>query len=275
MTMKSPLRQKTTTLKPVRPNAGIAQAYESALLSRLDLMHKSILYWIKAQWKANTPVLASDERYGSIYEGSAANALNLQIARLTRRWKRNFDQGAKELATWFGTKACNRSQAEMKRILKDAGFSVEFKFTPAARDAYAAVINENVGLIRNIPEQYLADIQGAVMRSVAAGRDLGSLTKELEARYGMTRRRAATIARDQNGKATAVIERVRQIELGITTAVWKHSRGGKHPRASHLAFDGKEYDVIKGAHIDDEWIFPGQKINCRCVSMSKISGFIE
>lgn len=275
MTTNPRLRTKKITLKAVRANAGIAQAYEDALIKWINEMNKSVLYWVKAQYRANKPALAQDDQYGSIYEGSSANAMNLQVARLARRWQRNFDQGAKTLAEWFSTNVLNRSQKQLKDILRDAGFSVEFKMTDAARDAYGAVINENIALIKSIPSQYFTQVQGDVMRAVSRGGDLGPLAEKIEKQYGVTKRRAALISRDQNRKANSVITRVRQQELGITTAVWKHSRAGAHPRPSHQAADGKEYDVTKGMLIDGEYVFPGELINCKCYSKSVIEGFIE
>jgi uncharacterized protein with gpF-like domain len=107
---------------------------------------------------------------------------------------------------------------------------------------------------------------------VQAGRDLGYLSKELQDRYGITKRRAALIARDQNNKATAVITRVRQQELGVTECVWLHSHGGKHPRPSHVAADNKKYDVSKGMFLDGKWTWPGVEVNCRCVARAVIPG---
>ncbi|KYF05143.1 phage head morphogenesis protein, partial [Salmonella enterica subsp. enterica serovar Typhimurium] len=77
-------------------------------------------------------------------------------------------------------------------------------------------ITENVNLIRSIPQQHLTQVETLVMQSVGRGRDLKTLTDELEKRYGITRRRAALIARDQNNKATSVMQSARQRSVGIT-----------------------------------------------------------
>jgi uncharacterized protein with gpF-like domain len=125
-------------------------------------------------------------------------------------------------------------------------------------------------LIRSIAAEHLDDVEGAVMRSVQTGRDLGSLTDELQQRYAQTRKRAAFIARDQNSKATATVVRVRQEGLGITEAIWMHSRGSRHPRPSHVAADGKRYTIIEGMYLDGVWTWPGREPNCGCVSRSII-----
>src|SRR6185312_4660202 len=110
------------------------------------------------------------------------------------------------------------------------------------------------------------------MRSVQEGRDLGSLAKYLETQHGVTRRRAATISRDQNNKMTEAFTRVRQTELGIKTAVWMHSGGGKKPRPSHVAASGKEYEIDKGMYLDGVWTCCGREMNCACALTSKLPG---
>ena len=123
---------------------------------------------------------------------------------------------------------------------------MKFKMTRAMRDIMAATVGQQVSLIKSIPSQYFTNIGGLVMRSVQTGRDLEQLTKDLKAQFGVTHRRAAFIARDQNNKATASMTRARQEELGLNDAIWVRSGAGKHPRPTHVAMDGKKYDVRKG-----------------------------
>lgn len=266
---------KDIVLPPVRPNAGIHLAYKKKLDRLVDEMHASLVYWLTAQWNANPPnTLAQDSaKIGSYPGGSPSAALRRAMRNLSRRWQRRFDKGAEEMATYFADKSIGASDVQLKAILKKAGFSVEFKMTAAAQDAYNAVVGENIALIKSIASKHLSEVEGLVMRSVQHGRDLGTLTTELEARYGVTKRRAALIARDQSNKATAVINVVRQKSLGITQAKWMHSGAGKEPRPSHVAANGKLFDIDKGLYLDGEWLLPGQAINCRCVSRSVIPAF--
>lgn len=205
-------------------------------------------------------------------------AQNLQetLEGLGARWEANFDEAAPKLAQWFATSATGRSEANLKKILKDGGLSVDFQITPVMRDVFNATVAENVGLIKSIASQYHTEVQGMVMRSVSAGRDLAMLTGELEHRFGVTRRRAALISLDQNNKATSDMVRVRQAQFGLQ-AIWLHSTAGKVPRPTHLANDGKIYDPAVGWFDPDpkvrKRIWPGQLIKCRCVSRSVVKGF--
>jgi hypothetical protein len=205
-------------------------------------------------------------------------AQNLQetIDKLGARWEARFDEAAPKLARWFAQTAGKRSEDGLKKVLRDGGMSVRFDTTPMMRDVMNATVAENVSLIKSIGSQYHSEIIGMVMRSVSTGRDVGGLTRELEQRFGVTRRRAALIAHHQNNLATSSFIRVRQIQAGLQ-AVWLHSHGGKEPRPTHLANSGKTYDPAKGWFDSDpkvrRFIWPGQLINCRCVSRTVVPGF--
>lgn len=267
--MRRPRRVKPSgkVLRAVRPNIGLEMAYRRRLLALVDAMHKSVAYWLTATYRANEPRIAQDE--------TPAKALQKAIDKLVKQWRKGFDEGADSLADYFAEAAGDRSDAQLRKILKDAGLSVKFRMSPAMRDILDATTAENVGLIKSIPEQYLGQVQGLVMRSVTRGRDLKSLTDELQKRYQLTRHRAALIARDQNNKATSAMTRARQQELGLTKAIWVHSHAGKEPRPTHLKNDGKTYDVTTGWYDPavKKHIWPGELINCRCVSRTIVKGF--
>lgn len=258
-------KTKPKTIGTVRPNEGIRVAYQRRLETLIDQMTASTEYGLRAAYRANPPEMAQD--------ASPAVELRRAVRRMARRWQRRFDELAPQLAQYFATAAADRSDKALQSMLRKAGFTVRFKMTAAQNDVLQATIGENVALIKSIPAQYMTGIDGVVMRSVAAGRDLSAMTADLVEQRGVTKRRAARISLDQNNKATATITRVRQTELGITQAIWQHSGAGKHPRPEHVAMSGKPYDVAKGAYLEGKWTWPGVEINCRCTSRSIIPGF--
>lgn len=252
-------------LRPVHANQGIEAAYRRRLDRLIDEMQRSLVYWLTAAYRRNVPEIAQDE--------SPAMALTKMMRRLAKQWQRRFDEAAQPVASEFAETSMSAADISLRNALRQKGFSVQFQLTRAANDVFQATVQENVGLIKSIAAEHLQEVQGMVMRSVTQGRDLEGLVEDLQKRYGVTKRRAAFIARDQNNKATATITRVRQQGLGIKQAKWRHSRGGKHPRKSHQDADGEVYDVDKGMLIDGEYIRPGELPNCRCVAISIIPGF--
>lgn len=257
-------------LRPLHPNEGTAALYRAKLEKMIEEMDASVCYWIEARYKNNEPLVAMDDIL-------PANILKRTLKELAKRWLKNFNDAAPLLAKYFALDVHARTDAALRSILRNGGWSVKFKMTRAMRDVLNATIEQNISLIKSIPEQYLKNVEGLVMRSVARGRDLGGLAKALEKNYGVTKRRAAFIARSQNNLASGSMNRARQMELGVKKAKWRHSRAGKEPRKTHLANNGKLYDVQKGWFDPDpkvkRHILPGELPNCRCVSISVIPGF--
>lgn len=259
---------KEIVLRPLHPNEGLTAAYRAKLEKLIEEMDASVQYWVRTRYKNNEPLMAMDDVL-------PANELRRTLRELSKRWLKNFDTAAWELADYFTGAVSKRTDAALRAILRKGGFSVKFKMTRAMRDVFNATKAQNVALIKSIPEQYLKNVEGAVMRSVQAGRDLGTLAKFLEKNYGVTRRRAAFISRSQNNLATSAMNRARQAELGIVKAKWRHSGAGKHPRPTHVKNNGKLYDVKTGwwDPAVKRYILPGELPNCRCVSISVIPGF--
>lgn len=251
---------KPITINAVHPNKGIQAKYKKKLDALIDEMHHSIIYWITAAYKANKPEMATD--------ASPAKEMQKTMRKLSKRWNKNFDEASKNLADYFSIAIADRADGALEAILKKSGFFVDFKMTAEMNDVIQASIGEQVGLIKSIAQQHLTDVEGIVMRSVSQGRDLKYLSDQLQKKYGVTKRRAALIARDQNNKMTANFVRVRQAGVGATQAIWVHSHGGKTPRPSHIKAgqDKLVYDIDKGAYLDGKWVWPGTEINCRCVS---------
>lgn len=257
-------------LRPVHPSAGIEVAYRRALVDLVDEMGRAAQECLRAERGRIIPSVAQD--------AGVADELRVALRDLVSRWGWRFEEASQKLAQYFSVAISDRVAGVLQRILRDGGLAIEFHPTQAQQDVLDATISQNVALIRSVPQRYLAEVEGMVMRSVQAGRDLGVLSRELQAHTGATKRRAALIARDQNNKATAAMARVRQLEAGIDHAVWMHSHAGRVPRPTHVRA-GRERTVFS---VRDGWfdpdlrvgrmIHPGELINCRCTSRPVIRG---
>lgn len=255
-------RRNRVVLGPVVPSPGFAAEYRRRLDSLVDEMHRSLDHWVVAAYRNNAPELAQD--------ASPTAELAAVLAKLTRRWTTRFDRTSKELALYFGLGVKDRTDEQLRAVLRRGGFAIKFTMTRAMNDAFQATVQENVGLIKSIASRHLSDVQGLVMRSVSRGGSLKELSEQIESRYQKTKNRAALIARDQNNKATSVMTVARYREMGVKKAVWRHSHGGHDKRPTHVANDGEEFDVVEG-WLDpavNERIWPGQLINCKCVSQA-------
>jgi SPP1 gp7 family putative phage head morphogenesis protein len=269
--------RKPKKIRAVRPNAGLEAWLRRRIEREVDDLAASVEWWVGAAYRKEQPRIASNPVAKSNVAQDAAPADILQrvLESLRRRWGQRFDALGEEIAAKFATRAGTNTDDAVEAAMRAAGMRVKLQPSKAQRDQLAGTIQENVSLIRSIAPQYFTSVEGAVMRSVLAGRDLGTLTSELKRAHGVTHRRAAFIARDQNNKATAYFTKTRQLELGIQEAIWVHSGAGKEPRPSHLKAgrEGVVYNVAEGwldPHLNKR-IWPGTEPNCRCTCRSVIA----
>ncbi len=255
---------KPKTVRAVHANRGLELSYRRRMQKLIADMHASVDYWLKAAYRREPPRMAALVAEDASPSQKIKKTLDGLAARIA-----TFDEMAPKIAEAYLSDAFKQTDNAFRRALKDAGWTVEFKMTPAVRDAFEASLTENIGLIKSIPEKYLQQVEGVVMRSYSTGRDLETMVKELKLLYPKASERAELIARDQSNKANAVVNRARQLELGITEAVWMHSHAGKVPRPDHVAANGKRYNIAEGCKISGEYIQPGEEINFNYSALEK------
>lgn len=248
-------------VRAVHANRGVEAKYRKHLAALVAEMHASVIYWLRAAYRKEPPAMAELAQ-----DATPSERIAKELRELADRWIAKLEDEAPKVAEAYVKSMYDTSSRAFQQALKAAGWTVQFRMTPAVRDAFEASLAENVSLIKSIPAQYLQQVEGVVMRSYSSGRDLATMVADLKALYPAAAHRAELIARDQSNKANAIVNRARQLELGITRAKWMHSHAGKNPRPDHVAADGKEYDIERGCLISGEYIFPGQEINCRCTS---------
>lgn len=266
-----PNSRKPVTVRAVHASAAVHIWYFDALERLIERMQADVAHHVLAAYGSLEP-----QEYA--VDAAPKNPSILLRAALRKwggLWVSRFDKLSLDLGQQFARKSFGITQTQMRAALKDAGFTVKFDPTPGSRAAYQAVIAEQVNLIKSIPQEYLKDVESKVWGSVMKGGDMHALSADLRRTYGITRERAAVIARDQNNKAKAIIEQTRRQELGITHAIWQHSAGGKVPRASHVAMSGKAYVIAQGMYDKNvgRYVLPGELINCRCTSRAVVPAF--
>lgn len=135
-----------------------------------------------------------------------------------------------------------------------------------------------------IPASGFGVAYDAAIRCASDGGNLAVLAQALEG-LGLTRGQALDVARFVHRRARAVIERERQLSVGIEEAEWLYSGApcmvnpsSPSPEevtldALHAAANGKRYPVAKGMLIGGRRVWPGQDRGCKCVSKAVVPGF--
>lgn len=256
----------------VHPNAGVEAWYRVTLQQHIHAMASEILQGLTVDWRTGKNTLAADA-------ASLTTLVQRRMDAWARRWTGKWESMSERIAHDFATRNKHATEVGVMQSFAKAGFTVRFKPTRVSLDTYKAVVAENVGLIRRIPAQFLTDVQTQVWRGVTGGSDMNQMTKNIQKVYGISTHHASFIARDQNNKAKASLEKGRRLELGIVEAEWAHSGGGKEPRPTHLKA-GQQRVRFKIAigwldPADNKRKQPGEDINCRCTSRAIIPGIVR
>lgn len=254
----------TFTGKPLNPPDVVEAKFRNALEALVDRMNRETRRELERLYR--TPegrAIAMDASFSSM-------AAKL-VRDLTKRFTALFVDKAGGLANAWANGISRQAAVGLGQSLKEVSGGVALKtdvVSGMVADVTRASIKQNVALIKSIPAKYFLEIEGEVMRSIQSGRGMADLQPALESRYGISKRRAALIARDQTSKATTAINRARMQGLGVKKFKWLHSGGGKEPRPLHKdTLNGKVFSMDDPPVIDErtgEKGFPGQLINCRC-----------
>ncbi|MGS1116012.1 phage head morphogenesis protein [Castellaniella sp. UC4442_H9] len=145
--------------------------------------------------------------------------------------------------------------------------------SPQMRAAMQAATIQNANLIKSIPEQYLKGVANSVFTNMRIGLLPREVAAQIQEQYGVTRRRAQFIARDQTAKVNGELTKQRQIDAGYEYFQWLDS-DDERVRASHHRIANTDVGYGRGVYRWDhlpanehgERIQPGSDYQCRCTA---------
>ena len=108
--------KKPKTIRAIKPNAGIRAKYRRELLALLDEMNRSVLWWIRAEYRRQEGKIAQDA-------GPAAS-LAARMKKLVACWTRRWAKSANKIAEDFVEGTRRQTARGLRQALKDAGFTV-------------------------------------------------------------------------------------------------------------------------------------------------------
>lgn len=262
-------------MRPVRPSDALELEYRRTMTPMIRAMAREIHTDVMAVYR---PWLKMQRAQVTGDAGIVSLLMNV-FGRLRDRWSARAGKHAETTAPAFVEKVDSAVDFSFTRLVRSIGVKEddlpERPKRLAGKDhetALDAAVAENVGLIKSIPQEYLDQVQRDVLQAVQDGWPLDRLSESLQHRYGITKRRAELIARDQCSKITGNMNAKRMSSAGFVEADWWHSAGSRYPRKSHMAANGRRFKISDGCLIDDEHILPGQKINCKCFMTPVIPG---
>lgn len=139
------------------------------------------------------------------------------------------------------------------------------------RQALQEWIDQNVSLIKSIPQEALSEMHNIVSQGFKTGATLTSIEKEIRNTYHVKRSSAKLLARDQIAKLNGQLTKQQQTDAGVNEYIWSTS-GDSRVRETHKKLDGKKFrwddpPVVTPPGKPVRRCHPGEDYQCRCVAL--------
>jgi SPP1 gp7 family putative phage head morphogenesis protein len=262
---------------PLRNNAVIQARY----VKRLDNLASRM---VSGTQKAVRDLIKSKE--GKAYfaqDASISSQARIVFNALNRDWKAMLDELAPKYARDMINQISGYSASSLKLSLEElsGGLTINTDLTTGIlHEIIKASVQENILYIKSIQDDYMKNVEGAVMRSITAPDSGGtkelieSIDKMLDSEAKKIHNKARNIALDQTRKAYTNLNAGRMIAAGVDKYEWRHSGGSQTPRPLHKhKLNGQIFSLKNPPIIDErtgERGIPGQAINCKCIMLPVI-----
>lgn len=160
-----------------------------------------------------------------------------------------------------------------RRIKRTTGIDV-FASDRRLDEYIKAATNQNARLIGSISSRYIEQVANIVEGNMRTGMRPSNIVEELHQQFGVERRRAAFIARDQAAKVTGEMNKRRQMNAGFEYFKWRDSSDSRVRERHHEIATAETPYGIGVYRWDDlpksdkgEPIQPGSDYQCRCVAI--------
>ena len=259
----------------LRPNVAIGNDFAKPIVDEVGLMCRDVKRELIAVFKATS--------FDSAMDASTTSQSRIILNALLIKWQGRFNKIAKRAVDRMIERTMRNSALTLGFSLKDAAenFKIDTSFSNAQlEEVIKASTQEAANLIKVIPQKYIAEVQGQVMRSITTGKGMEDLVPFLNKKYLGNIRHARLVALDQTRKSYQSINTVRLKAMGVKKFIWVHSGGGKEPRIDHIRMSGNEYSFDNPPFIgimygNEVRGLPGDLPNCRCICKPVINFDLE
>ena len=296
--IKKSFRKKDGTLRPVKRPAtwlyphSAQRQYTAALYQYTFQIRKtitSVLYPKIPIWLAGATLTYPDPvfpKMDSIID-DVINDLNLSL-QIIYRLLLPYQTEAQNKAKFFGLEIAAFNSAQYSKVVNSVLGVDVFLEEPWLVPQLELFANQNAQLITSMTGNEIERVSGYIQRALQEGSSYESVVENIEKSFGITRRHAKLIARDQTTKLNGSLTKLRQQELGINEYVWQ-TAGDERVRADHRVMDGKicrwddptVYDNEKTgkwekrSKIGGTEVHTSQDVNCRCIPIPNIKGLLN
>lgn len=269
--------KKRKPAKPIKPNDDVEAYYRRQMKSLVRAMARSVDQNVMPVLKRTKQEYTADAWSDDIETALQAAWAPFATAAMEATYRRLANDVVDRMAA-------NTTASIVRSVNQSVGINLGpvFEAQPM-RDYMNVAINENVSLIRSLPDEYYKRIRTIVYDGVAGKESPTSIAEQIQEGTGVSRRRAQTIAKDQTGKITSQVVQRRQEQAGIKYFKWVTAGdnrvtgkpGGRYPDAAIKCYDISRKDVGYGRGVfpisegatwrGEKNLYPGRAhVNCRC-----------
>lgn len=274
--------------KPIRPNDDVEVHYRKQLRSLVRAMQRSVNEHVMPVVKRTKAEYTADAWSDDVEESLQAAYAPFATAAMEATYQR--------LANDVVERTAQQTTASLvNSVNQSVGVNLGpiFEQQPM-RDYMNVAINENVSLIKSLPNEYYKRIRTIVYDGVAGKESPTTIAEQIQEGTGISRRRAETIANDQTKKITSQVTERRQEQAGIEyyqsidagDERVSGRPGGRYPNARiscwgiarrDIGYGPGVYKLSEGASWAGETgLHPGRHhVNCRCVAAPRFAWEVE
>lgn len=267
MASKIRRRRRQVTIPGIPASVGIQNEYTRSIRRLIKQMEKAALKFVLEKYKLfresemvtnDAPVDFDNRRLQQLID-----AIKARFGRYISEWEA---EEMDAIASKFIGKIDKQTKAGLIANLKKAGIVIDFHISALHQPLLEEMVASNVNLIKSIAPKYFDKLTNVVIDSALKGRDMASIFKHIKDLNTVTERRAELIAIDQTNKATQALNVMQTKDIGIKKGIWIHIPGEKSSRKTHIAMNGKTFDLDEGLYDEDVGrnVLPGELPYCRC-----------
>jgi SPP1 gp7 family putative phage head morphogenesis protein len=178
------------------------------------------------------------------------------------------------LAQENALRVSEHSRGELERQIRAVAKIDLFDHPAGLAQHIDAFIADNVRLVKSVAFDQLEDLKGIILRGARLGHRHEEVAKEIQERFGISKRRAALIATDQVASLNGELAQLRQQQVGIKHYTWSTSQD-ERVRKSHRAMNDTHQRWDKPPMVDGVPAHPGQPIRCRCQAIPDVDDVLR
>ncbi len=256
--------KKIKSTKPVEIAKGVGVKYNAELQEMVNMIRADISNTLNEQIKSLEFEYTAD---------SWVDIIQSSILALKSKWSNEiFQAWANRTASTFVQAVNLQNQKQMTKQFSRFGIDV-FNANSVVSDYLQASIADNTQLIQSIASQYLERVETIVITNMRAGMRPSKIEQQLVDQFGVTKRRARMIARDQTSKTSNGLARKRMQASGVEYFQWITSKD-ERVRSRHRRIANKMTAYGLGVYKWDnlplsdsgEPIACGDDYQCRCIA---------